>query len=50
MARFTGPQQKGAQRQLRDRRRIEADTRNALTLPHRRANWGHGDGRKADAR
>lgn len=50
MARFTDPQRKGATRQLRDRRRIEADTRNALTPPHRRASWGRGDGKKASDR
>lgn len=48
MARFTGPQQRGALRQLCARRRLEADTRNALTPPHRRASWGRGDSRKAD--
>lgn len=40
MARFTGPQHRGAIRQLRERRRIEADVRNALTPPHRRARHG----------
>lgn len=47
MARFTGPQRRGALRDLRARRRLEADTRNALTPPHRRANWGRGNGGKA---
>lgn len=36
MSRFTGQQQEGAMRKLRDRRRLEAETRNALTPKRRR--------------
>lgn len=43
MARFTGPQHRGATRQLRERRRLEAETRNALTPPHRRARRGRAE-------
>lgn len=37
MSRYHGPQQPGAARQQRERRRLEAEVRNALTPPHRRA-------------
>lgn len=37
MSRFHGPQHRGATRELRDRRRIQANTRNALTKAARRA-------------
>jgi hypothetical protein len=51
MSRFTGPQHRGATRQLREKRRLEAEVRNALTPPHRRARHGQpGGGRKAGDR
>lgn len=37
MSRYHGPQQRGASRQLRDRRRLQAEVRTALTPSHRRA-------------
>jgi hypothetical protein len=37
MSRYTGPQSRGAQARNRARKRVEADTRNARTLPHKRA-------------
>ena len=40
MSRFTGPQHRGATRQAREKRRLGAEERNALTPPHRRARRG----------
>lgn len=36
MSRFAGPQGKGAARKARERRRVEAEVRNALTRPGKR--------------
>lgn len=36
MSRFHGPQHRGATREQRDRRRIAAEVRNALSTPQRR--------------
>lgn len=36
MSRFTGPQGRGATRKARERRRVEAEVRNALTRPGKR--------------
>jgi hypothetical protein len=36
MSRFHGRQGRGALRRLRETRRVEAETRNAATLPERR--------------
>jgi len=47
MARFTGPQHRGATRRLREQRRLEAEVRNALTPNHRRSRRGRGAERKA---
>ncbi len=37
MSAFHGPQRKGASRERRDRKRMQADVRNALTKPERRS-------------
>lgn len=50
MARYHGPQQRGAARQQREKRRFEAEVRNALTKPERRANFGRGDSKRKAAR